>query len=355
MSLQDLLVVFKKGNSRSGDWGHRGRPGRVGGSGGGGGLASLGLKPDATPEERRARSNMARTLQGIHSGKIKGAMINVENLPDWMQKRLAYKPDDAGSSLKGQSQKKPSKLLKDGDAGKMLKDGRIESLDYGKTAEQILELAQRDNPELTQAVFNYVQGLSDYQDESGMRFGNVRVRAVKSSRFEVIAEILDSQGYKVGDLQRDFNLDTKDVHHSFMQLGKSAQGTGFASRFYYESEKAYKESGFETVSILANIDVGGYAWARMGYDASKPEQLAMYQSMLNTVYKMKYGNSIEVDYGKVPQTMSEIAAFTAPDGERLGKRTLLNEYWSAVKKLDDNDPSYQAGLEYYRQKGIEAD
>lgn len=59
--------------------------------------------------------------------------------------------------------------------------------------------------------------------------------------------------------------DGKHVHHSDMVLGRGVQGQGFATRQMLHIVGSYKEHGVERMTIHANADVGGYAWARAGF------------------------------------------------------------------------------------------
>ena len=72
----------------------------------------------------------------------------------------------------------------------------------------------------------------------------------------------------VGRFQRDFkkaaNGDTV-VWHSDMKLDPAVQGQGFAHAFNRQAEEAYKAMGVKSIN-LGTDEVGGYAWARAGYD-----------------------------------------------------------------------------------------
>lgn len=71
---------------------------------------------------------------------------------------------------------------------------------------------------------------------------------------------------KIRKLRLDDGSFVYDAHHSIFQLNKAAQGRGISTAFLRESENLYKQMGLDRVSLNANIDVGGYAWARSGFD-----------------------------------------------------------------------------------------
>lgn len=69
---------------------------------------------------------------------------------------------------------------------------------------------------------------------------------------------------KVGGFARSIS-DDGSVHHDLMQLSRSAQGAGFAREFNAHAEDVYRANGITEIELEADIDVGGYAWAKAGY------------------------------------------------------------------------------------------
>ena len=73
----------------------------------------------------------------------------------------------------------------------------------------------------------------------------------------------------VGTFTRTINPDGDDpteIHHDFLSLDPSVQGQGFADEFNQHAMTSYMENGVTHVSVNANIDVGGYTWAKQGFD-----------------------------------------------------------------------------------------
>jgi hypothetical protein len=56
------------------------------------------------------------------------------------------------------------------------------------------------------------------------------------------------------------------VVHELLKIGRTHQGSGFQAAFNGNLLDWYRRSGVKYVKVGANIDVGGYAWARAGYD-----------------------------------------------------------------------------------------
>ena len=82
--------------------------------------------------------------------------------------------------------------------------------------------------------------------------------------------IRDADGQRVGAWYRSVNYDqdtdTVWVGHESLVLSEEVQGQGIASAFNAQAEDFYRAVGVDEIRLEANIDVGGYAWARAGYD-----------------------------------------------------------------------------------------
>ena len=81
-------------------------------------------------------------------------------------------------------------------------------------------------------------------------------------------DIVDSSGANVGNfVRRVYQEDGRlKVEHTNLKLDAELQGQGFAQAFNKQLFDWYRSSGVREVRLTANIDVGGYAWARAGYD-----------------------------------------------------------------------------------------
>lgn len=75
----------------------------------------------------------------------------------------------------------------------------------------------------------------------------------------------ETDGREVGTATRTYRDDGSVEHVEFV-LDYDAQGQGLATRWNRQTEEAYRELGVDRITLNANIDVGGYAWARQGYD-----------------------------------------------------------------------------------------
>lgn len=131
-----------------------------------------------------------------------------------------------------------------------------------------------------------------------------------------------------------------EVHHDLFKLPESAQGKGTSKRVLAMFYEQYRRMGVTEISVDANINVGGYTWARYGFQATnKQELLSEVRSCSEAVafiedYYTKNGLS---DNSPFPMYLLTEQAW--------GKKALLGTYWSGVLNL--KDPTQRARFEKY--------
>jgi SPP1 gp7 family putative phage head morphogenesis protein len=86
----------------------------------------------------------------------------------------------------------------------------------------------------------------------------------------------------VGSFHRQVDFKTKTVHHSFFEIEPAFQGQGFGSAWNKHLFDQYRKMGFEKVELLANMEVGGYAWAKQGF---RPRNVQAQGSLVNQILK----------------------------------------------------------------------
>ena len=134
---------------------------------------------------------------------------------------------------------------------------------------------------------------SDYEKSDVGRFG-------LNSRKDVIREICKAEGSEIGEYSDNcfevtiysednwsfrVKVDTKDstfslmreferssdgrinCDHTLFTLPESWQGKGYSKQLFRELYNRYQKIGVSTITVHANIYVGGYTWARYGFSA----------------------------------------------------------------------------------------
>lgn len=156
-----------------------------------------------------------------------------------------------------------------------------------------------------------------------------------------------------GRFTRAFYRDPDDgkmvVLHEELKVNHKLQGQGFASAFNAHAEKAYREEGIDRIELQANIDVGGYAWARKGFDwytfesaagiADRVEKQARKsrnkeaQAEVAALIKRMETNEFGSAGYPTPYEFSQVGFGSASDGSWVGKEAMLKSNWMGVKHL----------------------
>jgi hypothetical protein len=151
----------------------------------------------------------------------------------------------------------------------------------------------------------------------------------------------------VATVTREFDGDT--VHHELMDIKFNAQGSGIARDLVERQFEFYREAGIKHVEMTANLNVGGYAWARAGFEAASPGFVA--DSVLDRVAHLvsaevltaaqRDGIKALVDAHRndpgivwrladLRDTVTNTISRVIPEGDMpLGKALLLELKWAA--------------------------
>lgn len=161
------------------------------------------------------------------------------------------------------------------------------------------------------------------------------------------------QGYLRRDdflLRRDFYDRGNDgimVEHSLFELPSHAQGKGVSKKILGIFFEQYKRMGVVEIRVCANIDVGGYTWARYGFCAyDKREALQAIRKKALTAEEFQEAHSI-IDgyYKKNGLSKKEPFPMYLIADKPWGKKALLNSSWQGVLSL--KNPAHVARFEKY--------
>jgi hypothetical protein len=169
--------------------------------------------------------------------------------------------------------------------------------------------------------------------------------------------------------------DLRVVHTYFELLQPDMQGSGFATRWNQQAEKWYADHGIKEISLNANIDVGGYAWARAGYDWAKPfDSLSVMDRVLKAIPRddpLYASTKAMVDKASAaaltgyhlgdiptPYELSRVG-YTPGATTWAGKEGMLGSSWDGVKDLTAVEeaaaglPAVESGLSTYERLAAE--
>lgn len=151
------------------------------------------------------------------------------------------------------------------------------------------------------------------------------------------------------ELKRIFFVDSegrKVVDHELFKLPKELQGKGISKQVFRALYEQYKVVGVQRIEVYANIDVGGYTWARYGFCAKDRENAigAIRFSALTPRQEKRIMAMIDEHFAASsdPFPMNKIARLP------YGKKALLGGDWEGV--LDMTDAQQRRVFERYLRR-----
>jgi GNAT superfamily N-acetyltransferase len=188
---------------------------------------------------------------------------------------------------------------------------------------------------------------------SGLRstIAMIQTSLTGESSITIWGIIVTKTGERVGDFSR--TLKYGDAHHSFFVMDKSWQGQGFGSKFYRASENVYRRIGVGEVHLSANADVGGYAWARLGFDfvdGAGSREARLITEEAQVIWNREERNRSTYTPFPLINHAWELAALTTTSGRRVGKEVMLGSQWRGYKRLSGDSEGVRVGDIYYAEK-----
>lgn len=293
------------------------------------------------------------------AGTIYGVLLVAPTEPIALGDRSKY-PDGLYPSEREGAGKRPARLTvpKDAQGRPLKKDGTpftvVQAIDTDWNNNWATE---RTAPAITQAVV----GTKKPEDVGGLMFASlpgdvtmqVGVMDMGTERVVRVVAFTPKEGNPAEMesttslyVAREFTRKedgTLEVKHDIFQVPPGQQGSGLAKQVLADSMAVYEQLGVTAVTTDANIDVGGYAWAKFGFKAADPQGFA--GEVVSRVAMMTKANEIPSDRAKQvlsivrdhmtdPKLPWRIASVT--DGTRpLGKEIMMGSSWSAKLDLKD--------------------
>lgn len=160
------------------------------------------------------------------------------------------------------------------------------------TAEQMQQWRDMTPEEQKAAISqDFTQLWQPIIDKHGLNVIDFYVRQTDDNRFVLQ---LDAKGTAPGfgdtiTYRRKIDLDAGLVDHSYFSIGRSLQGSGIATDINTAAFEMYKARGIERVTVHANIDVGGYTWAKQGFvwDENTWNKYQIHEFITNNLLRMR--------------------------------------------------------------------
>ena len=122
------------------------------------------------------------------------------------------------------------------------------------------------------------------------------------------------------------------VDHALFDLPEELQGKGISKAIFRSLFSEYENMGVDEVRVKANIDVGGYCWAKYGFCAKTSE--------IQDLAKMRYDDKVitKEQYNIVTSRLKKMGDVTPMNyiaSLDFGKEMLLGTHWNGFLRLND--------------------
>ncbi len=252
-----------------------------------------------------------------------------QNFKDWV-KRNADRIDKADSL--------PYFVRDNKDAINAILNEKIDLHTIDEVEKHFDILGRRDLYEKTSAasfdLVDFKKHLQDFIGKYGITIHSSELRIAAENIWSFRFQGRDKNGEKF-DLWREFYPNSKDgepeCHHNLFTLPQQAQGKGISREIFADLYEQYRKIGIRYATVYANIDVGGYTWAKYGFYANNMHEalnaVRNYKNMQDFVEDWYNTNGVPAD---TPFPMYLIA------NQANGKKYLLNSDWEGYIDLQDD-------------------
>lgn len=148
-------------------------------------------------------------------------------------------------------------------------------------------------------------------------------------------DITFSGEYNGGEFEVTRIFRNRTVEHHLLTVPDDIQGKGMAKDILRTFYKQYQKANIETIEIYANINVGGYAWGKYGFQADVSDV-----KIILDRYTRNYGEFAD----EANEIFEEWLRFNADEAyfpmhlladTDFGKDLLLDTNWNGILNLKD--------------------
>jgi hypothetical protein len=160
--------------------------------------------------------------------------------------------------------------------------------------------------------------------------------------FMTMSSELRIGGRAAGFMDRRFYITEGIVEHARFVVEEWAQAKGLGKKILKNSVRLYEELGLKKVRLEANIDIGGYAWARYGMVPNYQSWVMLREDALARLEGAsgpavdQLRKILERDDPKAIWDLADSDARVYGD-ERFGKKFLMGRSWVGELDLSDRE------------------
>jgi hypothetical protein len=293
---------------------------------------------DAILEGKTPRIRSSNQVNDVPAGFREWVKDNKERIDGWKSTpywvRDNFKKGDINEALRIKT--KPNQELNIGN--------------YSLNEESLANLKKRGifvlDPQLTISNFNsHLKGfnldeLFDDFDRIGEKHGiewtsrSIKGGGSSSNMFQIIHFGRSEFGeVNVNRIFKTVNGKT-EVYHALLTVPNRMQGGGLSREILGSYYQQYKNAAITKIRVQANINIGGYAWARYGFAAYERYELDIilsdYKGILTAAQSKRIKDIVDTHYLKNPNTyfpMRKIADLGRGKQNEYGKKLLLGTNW----------------------------
>lgn len=194
--------------------------------------------------------------------------------------------------------------------------------------------------EVNQVFKKVLKGFSQEKIRSGLigdeSFDKVEWKTRKTLKGLQVLKLSGINGDKIQSITRTLTLRDGEVTvgHEMFRVSSSAQGGGVAKSMLKQSFKLYEEMGVSKVTLEANINVGGYAWAKYGFLPDAGEWEYLRKSLTKNLDALALSDELAAPLRALINGDDPKAIWVLSDSI-YGKNLLLDTSWEGYIDLKD--------------------
>jgi hypothetical protein len=146
-------------------------------------------------------------------------------------------------------------------------------------------------------------------------------------QMRITGQILDENEHAIADYTREIDFDDNYAYSAYFQFRRENTGGGIGKKMLAGNVAMYQKLGLDKVKVGANIDVGGYAWARYGY-VPTPESWSQLSSQIISKISNMQGRETRERGGQTytPGSWDDLSSDHQEDIERAWMRYTYDEF-----------------------------
>jgi uncharacterized protein len=155
--------------------------------------------------------------------------------------------------------------------------------------------------------------------------------------FYVSGEIKDEggRGNIIGTFDRHLYPEKGEGYSAYFKIEKSYQGSNVGKSILGGNVDVYEQLGYTKVKVGANIDIGGYAWAKYGY-VPTPEAWSRLSEELERKIERGEGKQIVEGRGAGEQDAEEWSMVSEENQERTKERWMRDSESDFLQSEEDS-------------------